>query len=107
VTQLHDLTALEQAAAVRAREASPIELVEHALRRIEALDAGLGAFLTVTPERARPGPPRRAPGARGRRPAPAARRPDRDQGPQQHRRRPTTFGCTVFADNVPTVDDAV
>jgi amidase len=51
-TQLHDLTALEQAAAVRAREASPTELVEHALRRIEARDAALGAFITVTPERA-------------------------------------------------------
>ena len=51
-TQLHDLTALEQASAVRAREVSPTELVRHALSRIEALDAGLGAFLTVTPERA-------------------------------------------------------
>ncbi|HEV2825758.1 MAG TPA: amidase family protein, partial [Actinomycetota bacterium] len=52
MTQLHDLTAFEQAAAVRAREVSPVELVEYALRRVEALDAGLGAFLTVTPERA-------------------------------------------------------
>ena len=52
MTQLHDLTALEQAAAVRSREVSPTELVEHALSRVEALDAGLGAFLTVTPERA-------------------------------------------------------
>ena len=51
--QLHDLTALEQAAAVRAREVSPTELVDHHLARIEALDAGIGAFVTVTPERAR------------------------------------------------------
>jgi amidase len=51
-TELHDLSALEQAAAVRAREVSPTELVRHALGRIEALDPGLGAFLTVTPERA-------------------------------------------------------
>ena len=43
MTQLHDLTALEQAAAVRSREVSPTELVAHALRRVEALDAGLGA----------------------------------------------------------------
>ena len=42
VTQLHDLTALEQAAAVRAREVSPTELVEHALDRIDALDPGIG-----------------------------------------------------------------
>src|SRR4051812_1190034 len=52
VTQLHDLTALEQAAAVRTGEVSPTELVEHSLARIEALDAGLGAFITVTPGRA-------------------------------------------------------
>jgi amidase len=52
VTRLHDLTALEQAAAVRAGEVSPTELVEHSLARIEALDGGLGAFLTVTPEQA-------------------------------------------------------
>ena len=52
MTQLHDLTALEQAAAVRSGEVSPTQLVEHALARIEALDPGLGAFLTVTPERA-------------------------------------------------------
>ena len=51
-TQLHDLTALEQAAAVRSGEVAPTELVEHALDRIAALDDGLGAFLTVTPERA-------------------------------------------------------
>ena len=51
-TQLHDLTALEQAAAVRAGEVSPTELVQHCLTRIEALDAELGAFLTVPPERA-------------------------------------------------------
>jgi amidase len=51
-TRLHDLTALEQAAAVRAGEVSPTELVAHSLARIDALDAGLGAFITVTPERA-------------------------------------------------------
>ncbi|MBN1092030.1 amidase [Blastococcus sp. TML/M2B] len=52
MTQLHDLTALEQAAAVRSGEVSPTELVRHALDRIAAFDAGLGAFVTVTPERA-------------------------------------------------------
>jgi Amidase len=47
---LHDLSAPEQAAAVREREVSPIELVEHALARVAALDPGLGASITVTPE---------------------------------------------------------
>jgi amidase len=49
---LHDLTALEAAAAVRRREVSPVELVEHALDRIEALDRRLGAFVTVTADAA-------------------------------------------------------
>lgn len=53
MTQLHDLTALEQAAAVRAREVSPVELVNHYLERVERLDASVGAFITVTPDRAR------------------------------------------------------
>ena len=39
VTRLHDLSALEQAAAVRAGEVSPTELVEHYLARIAAHDA--------------------------------------------------------------------
>ena len=53
MTQLHELTALEQAAAVRSGQTSPTELVDHHLARIQALDAGIGAFVTVTPERAR------------------------------------------------------
>jgi amidase len=53
VAQLHDLTALEAAAAVRARQVSPLELVEHALDRIDRLDDRLGAFVTVTEDTAR------------------------------------------------------
>jgi amidase len=52
VSRPHDLTLLEQAAAVRRREVSPVELVEHYLSRIEALDETVGAFVTVTAERA-------------------------------------------------------
>ncbi len=51
--ELHDLTALEQAAAVRAREVSPLELVEHYLARVERLSDSVGAFVTVTGDRAR------------------------------------------------------
>ena len=108
MTQLHDLTALEQAAAVRAKEVSPTELVEHSLDRIAALDAGLGAFLTVTPERAR--------AAAGR--AEALVREGGDLPPllgvptaikdlNNTAGVRTTFGSTVMADFVPTVDDAV
>jgi len=51
--QLHDLTALEQGAAVRAGEVSPGELVEHYAERIARLDPDLGAFVTLTLETAR------------------------------------------------------
>jgi amidase len=51
-SELHDLSLLEQAAAVRGRTLSPVELVEHYLSRIDRLDRTLGAFVTVTPERA-------------------------------------------------------
>ncbi|MGI5250382.1 amidase [Actinacidiphila glaucinigra] len=46
----HELTMLEQAAAVRAGELSPVELTAHYLDRIERIDPALGAYLTVTPE---------------------------------------------------------
>jgi len=50
VAAVHDLTALEQAGAVRRRELSPVELTEHYLRRIERLGDVVGAYITVTPE---------------------------------------------------------
>ena len=46
----HDFTALEQAALIRAREMSSVELAEHYLRRCDALDATVGAFVTRTPD---------------------------------------------------------
>jgi amidase len=52
-TQPHELTALDQAAALRNGELGPVELVEHALSRIAALDERLGAFATVTADAAR------------------------------------------------------
>jgi amidase len=108
VTQLHDLTALEQAAAVRSREVSPTELVEHALRRVEALDAGLGAFLTVTPERALAGARRAEQRLReGGELPPLLGVPTAVKDLNNTAGVRTTFGSTVLADNVPTVDDAV
>lgn len=46
--ELHDLSALEQARAIRAREISPVELTQHYLDRIERIDPDVGAFVTVT-----------------------------------------------------------
>ena len=59
MTQPHELSALDQAAAIRERALSPVEVVQHYLDRIVAIDqphdaqAGLGAFFTLTADRAR------------------------------------------------------
>ena len=67
---------------MRERQVSPVEVTEAALRRIEAADGELGAFVEVD------GDARAGAGARDRRrrPARVRRRPDRDQG--QHDGRP-------------------
>ncbi|MCZ2828597.1 amidase [Modestobacter sp. VKM Ac-2986] len=107
-TQLHDLTALEQAAAVRAREVSATELVRHCLSRIEALDASLGAFLTVTPERALAAAAV-ADGAvlDGVDLPPLHGVPTAIKDLNNTAGVRTTFGSAVLADNVATFDDAV
>jgi len=53
MTELHDLSALEQSAAIRDGSISAVELVEHYLRRTDALDATVGAFVTRTDDLAR------------------------------------------------------
>ncbi|MDZ7577802.1 MAG: amidase [Candidatus Nanopelagicales bacterium] len=50
MSQLHDLTALEQSRAVRTREVSAVELTRHYLGRTEELSDVVGAFVTVTPD---------------------------------------------------------
>ncbi len=52
MTQLHELDATDQAAALRAREVSSLELVQHHLDRIDAHSEALGAFITVTADQA-------------------------------------------------------
>jgi amidase len=108
VTRLHDLTALEQAAAVRDGQVSPTELVEHALARIAVLDGRLGAFVTVTPERALAAA-RRAETAlrRGGDLPPLLGVPTAIKDLNNTAGVRTTFGSAVMADSVPTVDDAV
>lgn len=59
MTEPHELSALDQAAAIRERALSPVELVEHYLERIRTIDCpdeayeGLGAFFNVTADQAR------------------------------------------------------
>lgn len=48
VTEIHDLTALELAAAVRRRELSPPEVLENTLRRAERIGPQVGAFVEIT-----------------------------------------------------------
>lgn len=52
MTQIHELSALELAAAYRAGELSPLEATEHCLRRVEAHSDAVGAFITVTADAA-------------------------------------------------------
>ena len=121
--QLHDLTALEQAAAIRRGEVSPVELTEHYLRRIEAASDRVGAFVTVTADTAlaqaastQAGSSRamssRAVSSR------AVSSPALPDGPLQGLPIAikdlnntagvrTTFGSAVYADNVPPADDHV
>ncbi|MEO6822340.1 MAG: amidase [Candidatus Nanopelagicales bacterium] len=48
VSELHDLSALEQARRMRRREVSPVELLAHYQARTDRLDATVGAFITRT-----------------------------------------------------------
>jgi amidase len=107
--ELHDLTMLEQAAAVRRRQVSASELVDHYLGRIEAYGDQLGAFVTVTADAAR---------ARARA-ADEAVAADPDSVPPLHgvpvavkdlamtRGVRTTLGSTVFASFIPGHDEDV
>ena len=107
-TQLHELTALEAAAAVRGGEASPTELVAHALARIEERDAALGGFVTVTPDAALASA-REAEGRlrHGGDLPPLLGVPTAIKDLNNTAGVRTTYGSTVFADFVPDVDDAV
>jgi amidase len=53
VSELHELTALEQAAAIRRREISSLELTEHYIARTDATGDAVGAFITRTDDLAR------------------------------------------------------
>src|SRR5438309_1745194 len=53
MAELHDLTMLEQAAAIRRREVSPVDLVDHFLDRIDRHNETVGAFVHLAPDQAR------------------------------------------------------
>jgi Asp-tRNA(Asn)/Glu-tRNA(Gln) amidotransferase A subunit family amidase len=51
-TNLYDLTAAQAARLIRAREVSPVELVESLLARAEAVDQRVQAWVSLDAERA-------------------------------------------------------
>lgn len=101
--EIHDLTALEQGAAVRRGDLSPVDLVEHYAARVD----DVGAFITFTPDR----------GLDHARQLTAAGRPSeagplwgvptgiKDLHPTAGVR--TTFGSASYSDHVPTESDNV
>ena len=50
MAQIHELTMIELAAAIRAGELSPVTVTDHYLRRTQELNDQVGAFFTVTAE---------------------------------------------------------
>lgn len=52
MAELHDLTAIEQLAALRTGEIGPVELVAHYLERIERFNDSVGAFVEITADAA-------------------------------------------------------
>jgi len=112
MAELHDLTALEQARAIRAGDLSPVALTEHYLDRVERLDDTVGAFLTRTPQIAR------EQAAEAERTATAARREDRPLPPLHGVPVPVkdlsqvagvrcTMGSLALDDHTAPVDDHV
>jgi len=101
VAQLHDLTALEQGAAVRRGEVSPAELVDHYLARSD----NVGAFVTRTPELARERATELGRSEAGDSPLWGVPTAIKDLNLTAGVR--TTFGSPAFADFVPDVSDAV
>ncbi|MCW2854032.1 MAG: Amidase, partial [Nocardioides sp.] len=103
MTELHDLTALEQGALVRSGSVSPRELTDHYLERAARLD-DVGAFVTLTPDLAR----QRAdslvgPDATG----PLYGVPTAIKDLNLTAGVRTTFGSPAFDDFVPDVSDGV
>ncbi|WP_309712116.1 amidase [Pseudolysinimonas sp.] len=100
--ELHHLTALEQLDWLRRGEVSPRDLTDHYLERIERLDSGLGAFVTVTPAEARA----RATAVDALSHAlPLWGLPFADKDLVARAGVPTRYGSRAFADNVPTESD--
>jgi amidase len=115
VTQIHELTVTELAAAIRELRLSPVEITEHYLDRIDRLNEQVGAFYTVTADLARQEAARaekavtdsvRGPGgSTDLPPLLGVPIPIKDLNMVAGVRM--TFGSAVFADNIADADDYV
>jgi amidase len=103
---IHDLSAVELGAAIRAGDLAVAEVVEHYLTRIGRLDAELGAFVTVTPALARTAAETVAARSDGRR-GPLWGVPTAVKDLTQTAGVRTTFGSALYRDHVPDVSDEV
>jgi amidase len=111
VTDIHDLTVTELAAAIGRKELSPVQITAHYLDRTARLNADVGAFFTVTAELAT-SQAAAAEKAVAQAPDPAELPPltgipipikdlNMVAGVRQ------TLGSAAYADNVPDIDDYV
>ncbi|MEU0478249.1 amidase [Streptosporangium sp. NPDC006013] len=108
MAHIHDLNALEQAAAVRRREVSPVEITEHYLDRIARLDPQIGAYVTVTPELALEQAHKvEARVLAGDDPSPLAGVPIPIKDLNLVKGVPIHFGSATYEDFVAPVDDSV
>jgi amidase len=103
MTELHDLTALEQWQGLQKGEIGVVELTDHYLARIAELNPALGAFVTVTDAAARV----RAAEVASEVPRTATLwgLPFGDKDLQRRAGVPARFGSRLTADFVPTESD--
>ena len=99
MSELHDLTALEQGAAIAAGETSSAELVEHYLERAGRLNESLRAFVLLTRDHAR------APAGAVRADGPLAGVPTAIKDLNATAGVRTMFGSRLLAEHVPEVSD--
>ncbi|MGN6160255.1 MAG: amidase [Marmoricola sp.] len=97
--ELHDLTALEQGAAIRAGEVSSAELIHHYAERAERINPDLGAFVTFTTDRALQ--------ASTAGDGPLAGVPTAIKDLNNTAGVRTSYGAALFADHVPDFSDEV
>jgi amidase len=105
MAEIHELTVLELAAAIRAREVSPVTVTEHYLRRTDERNEQTGAFFTVTADLAMT-QAKAAEGAESTgRPLLGVPIPIKDLNMVAGVRQ--TLGSLAYQDNVPDTDDYV